>query len=68
MSGFGNDFESNWDWLPGASGRSNDDAQLARKARENSPSAVLGEMGVILAVTLAVAVATDVALNAFQIG
>jgi hypothetical protein len=61
------DVEPGWDWLTGSERLPEPDAFYARKARENSPAAVFGEMGLVLAVTLGIALLINVLLVLFHV-
>lgn len=53
-----------WDWFPSTPRTPDDDARDSQKARENSPREVLGQMAFVLAVSLAIVVAINLALLA----
>jgi len=46
--------EWDWDGFPHTERTADDDVRDALKARENTPSIVLGRMGLVLAVTLSI--------------
>jgi hypothetical protein len=61
MHGCGYDPGPGLYWFPECKRRPEDDAKMAQKARENAPGKVLGEIGIVLAVTFAIVLAIDAA-------
>ena len=62
MSGIGYFLGPSWDWFPDSERRPEQQLIDARKARENAPNRVLGEMASVVGTSLAVVAFIDVAV------